>query len=110
MAARPLVVHSLNGRFSTLGILGALTSLKLAQPKTGPRGKGERVAMGVLPSTARGVLEADNNKLAYLSGLAGALAGALAAAAGTSLGLPAAAGSVETGVASGSFHLPAAVN
>ena len=114
MAARPLVVHSLNGRFSTLGILGALTSLKLAQPKTGPRGNGERVAMGVLPSTARGVLEADNNKLAYLSGLAGALAGALtgalAAAAGTSLGLPAAAGSVETGVASGSFHLPAAVN
>ena len=110
MAARPLVVHSLNGRFSTLEILGALTSLKLAQPKTGPRGKGERVAMGVLPSTARGVLEADNNKLAYLSGLAGALAGALAAAAGTSLGLPAAAGSVETGVASGSFHLPAAVN
>ena len=110
MAARPLVVHSLNCRFSTLEILGALTSLKLAQPKTGPRGKGERVAMGVLPSTARGVLEADNNRRAYLSGLAGALTGALAAAAGTPPELPAAAGSVEAGVASGSRHLPAAVN
>ena len=106
MAARPLVVNTLNCRFSILEILGARTSLKLAQPKTGPRGKCERVATGAPPSTVWVVLELDKSKRAYLSGLAGALA----AAAGTSLGLLVAVGSVETGVASGSRHLPAATN
>ena len=110
MAARPLVVNTLNCRFSILEIWGELTSLKLAQPKTGPRGKCERAATGAPPSTVWVVLELDKSKRAYLSGLVGGLAGALAAAAGTPPGLPAAAGSVEAGVASGSLHLPAAVN
>lgn len=110
MAARPLVVNTLNCRFSILEILGARTSLKLAQPKTGPRGKCERVETGAPPSTVWVVLELDKSKRAYLSGLAGALAGAVAAAAGTSPGLLVALGSVETGVVSGSLHLPAATN
>ena len=107
MAARPLVLNTLKGRFSTQTILGALTSLKLAQPKTGPRGKCERAATGAPPSTVWVVLELDKSKRAYLSGLVGGPAGALAVAAGRLL---IAVGTVETGVASGSLNLPAATN
>ena len=106
MAALPLVVNTLNGRFSTLEILGALTYLKLAQPKTGPRGKGECVATVLLPSTESELLAINTNRCAYFD----QLAGALAAAAGTCTGLVNTVGLLGTGAVSGSFHLPAAVN
>lgn len=106
MAARPLVVTPENCRSSTLEILGALARLKLAQPKTGPRGKCERVATVVLPSTVSELLAINTNRRACF----GQLAGALAAEAGACTGLLNAVGLLGTGAVSGSFHLPAAVN